>query len=154
MAQVQFIADRMLGRLATWLRLLGIDTIYRPEWNSYAIVRVARAENRVILTRDTRLQKRRDLPPLLFITSDHFREQLRQVLDVYPSDPTAGLLKRCARCNQVLDSIAKEAVHTRVPPYVFATQTHFLICPHCRRLYWPATHAEHIRAELRALGFA
>jgi hypothetical protein len=149
---VKFVADRMLGRLATWLRLLGFDTVYRPEWNAAALVRAARAEARVILTRDQRVRKRRDLPPALFITSDHFREQVQQVLAVYPIDRSEGLLTRCARCNERLESIAKPAVQARVPAYVFATQSEFVTCPRCHRVYWPATHAEHIRAELRAFG--
>ncbi|MBI4516511.1 MAG: Mut7-C RNAse domain-containing protein [Deltaproteobacteria bacterium] len=150
---VSFAADRMLGRLATWLRLLGFDTRYGPQWSGRALLRLARDEGRVVLTRDTRLQRVRQGPPLLFIESDHFRAQLRQVLSAYQLDPYTRLMTRCARCNEALQAVAKESVAQQVPPYVYATQAEFVRCPHCRRLYWPATHAAHVRVELAHLGY-
>ncbi len=150
---VRFAADRMLGRLVTWLRLLGFDTLYRPEWRGPALLRGARAEGRVVLTRDRRLQRVREAPPLLFIESDHFREQLRQVLAAYGLGPYTQLLTRCARCNSALQAIPAGAVSTRVPAYVLASQTTFVHCPRCKRVYWHATHADHIRTELQRLGY-
>ncbi|MBI1815034.1 MAG: Mut7-C RNAse domain-containing protein [Deltaproteobacteria bacterium] len=150
---VKFIADRMLGRLATWLRVLGIDTVYRPEWQDSALLRAAHAEGRVLLTRDRRVCRFSEKPPLLFIESDHFRAQLQQVLHTYAIDPYAGLLTRCVRCNLPLCGVAPDDVRSCVPEYVLATQTRFVRCPRCRRVYWGATHAAHIRAELQQLGF-
>ena len=40
---MKFLADNMLGRLATWLRLLGYDTAYLPNADDHALARVARA---------------------------------------------------------------------------------------------------------------
>ena len=51
----------MLGRLAKWLRLLGYDTLYYPRIENREILRIARADNRILLTRDTRLVKIRGL---------------------------------------------------------------------------------------------
>ena len=149
-----FIADRMLGRLATWLRLVGIDTLYRPEWRGPALLRAARSEGRVLLTRDRRVCRFIEKPPLLFIESDHFRKQLRQVLEAYAIDPHAGLLTRCARCNERLHDVAIERLRARVPEYVQATQARFVQCPRCRRVYWAATHADRIREELERLGYS
>jgi len=144
----------MLGRLATWLRLMGFDTTYGSHLSARALVRHARDEGRIILTRDRRLRRVSEPPPMLFIISDHFRDQLRQVVDAFQLDPFSRTFTRCARCNVLVLPIDKAAVADRVPPYVLATQERFVHCPRCRRIYWPATHSDHLQAELRALGFA
>jgi uncharacterized protein with PIN domain len=151
---VKFAADRMLGRLAKWLRLLGFDTLYGPQLAGPALARAARPEGRVVLTRDQRMRRHAEGLVLLFIEGDHFREQLRQVLTIYRLDPWAQLLTRCSRCNLPIEPVAKERVAGRVPPYVWETQAAFSRCPSCRRIYWPATHDQRIRDELARLGMA
>ena len=105
----------------------------------------------MILTRDTQLVRDPDLPPHVFVTSDHFREQLRQVASAVKLAQGASFT-RCLDCNAALASIERDAIRERVPPYVFETQTRFWTCPSCHRLYWPATHHTRMRQELAALG--
>jgi uncharacterized protein with PIN domain len=149
--EIKFAADRMLGRLVKWLRVIGQDVIYGPHLTGYGLIRAARAEGRLILTRDRRL-KQKQPPPFVFIESDHYREQLRQVIQECGLKPGRGLFTRCVACNSVLQSRAKETVEKIVPPYVFSTQEKFSWCPQCRRVYWPATHHEKMLRELRTLG--
>ena len=144
---LKFAADRMLGKLARWLRLMGQDVIYGPHLTGYGLIRAARQEGRLILTRERRL-KQKQPPPFLLIESDRYREQLRQVVGACNLDPMARAFTRCAECNALLESRAKQKVATLVPPYVFASQERFVACPHCRRIYWPATHHEKMLAEL------
>ncbi len=150
---VRFAADRMLGRLARWLRILGHDVAYGSHLGGRTLVRCARQEGRVILTRDTRLRRDRQLPPHVFVTSDHFREQLRQVAAAVPLGG-APLLRRCLDCNRPLDEVPRERVAGRVPPFVQQRNERFLGCGGCGRLYWPATHRAHMLRELAALGLA
>jgi uncharacterized protein with PIN domain len=147
-----FAADRMVGRLAKWLRLVGLDTLYEPSLDGPALARRAAAEGRVLLTRDTRLLARRDLPRHLFIDADDFRSQLKQVLTAFAIDPHAALLTRCSRCNELLEEIAPEQARPRVPPYVASTVAEFARCPRCARVYWSATHVERLRRELDSIG--
>lgn len=147
----RFAVDRMLGRLARWLRVLGHDVAYGPHLGGRTVVACARREDRLLLTRDTRLLRDPQLPPHLFVSSDDFRAQLRQVAAVLPIVP--GLpFGRCLECNRVLEDVPREAARARVPPYVWQTNDRFLGCTRCHRLYWPATHHEHMRRELAALG--
>jgi hypothetical protein len=147
----RFAADRMLGRLARWLRIMGHDVAYGPHLGGRALVARARREGRVLLTRDTRLRRDAELPPHVFVQSDHFRDQLRQVAAEVPlGRPT--LLSRCLDCNRPLDEVSREAARDRVPSYVWETTERFLRCGGCGRHYWPATHRAHMLRELAALG--
>jgi len=152
-AEVKFAADRMLGRLVKWLRIIGQDVIYGPHLSGYGLIRAARAENRLILTRDRSL-KQKQPPPFLFIESDRYRDQLHQVVSQCGLTLGGELFSRCIECNTLLHSIAKEAVEKMVPSYVFSSQDNFFACPACRRVYWPATHHQKMLEELRNLGLA
>ena len=150
----RFAVDRMLGRLATWLRLIGQDTTYSSHQSGRALVSHARIDGRTILTRSRELPRHAPDIPLLLIASDDFREQLRQVIDAFHIDPVAQLFTRCTRCNTAVVPVENAAAISRVPSYVFATQKHFFSCPSCRRIYWSATHREHVVRELAAMGLA
>jgi uncharacterized protein len=147
---MQFAADKMLGRLARWLRIIGQDVIYGPELSGAGLIRAARRDGRLILTRDRALG-RKNPPPYLLIRSDHFREQLSQVIGEYGLDPLKDAFTRCVECNARIEPVAKAEVEGKVPPYVFATHENFSFCRKCRRVYWPATHQERMLQELKAL---
>ena len=141
----------MLGRLARWLRVIGQDVIYGPHLSGYGLVRAARQEGRLILTRDRSLGKKSP-PPYLFIESHRFRDQLRQVVEACRLEPAKNAFTRCVECNSVFEPIGKSDVEGRVPPYVFATQERFSYCRKCQHIYWPATHQRKMLEELKALG--
>jgi uncharacterized protein with PIN domain len=150
--KVKFLADRMLGKLAKWLRIVGYDTVYARHLSPVGLMREGRRQGRIILTRDTRIARYKDAPPFLFIHSDRFREQLKQVVETLKLEPQARLLTRCVECNRLLAGVAKEKVKEKVPPYVWETQAEFVYCPGCQRIYWGATHKEHVLTELKDLG--
>jgi len=149
--EVKFAADRMLGKLAKWLRIMGQDVIYGQHLSGSGLVRAARTEDRLILTRDRGLKKRQP-PDFLFIESDHYREQLRQVIQACGLSRLDKPFTRCLECNVILQPRSKMSVEKIVPPYVFSTQDNFSWCPKCRRVYWPATHHQRMVEELRELG--
>src|SRR5438094_10664707 len=79
----RFLADCNVGRLARWLRALGYDASYHARIDDSALVREAAAENRVVLTRDRDLTKRRVITTgivrAILIRDDEVTNQLRQV---------------------------------------------------------------------------
>lgn len=141
--ETRLIADVMLGRLAKWLRLLGYDTRYDNAADDVTLLRIAQAEDRVLLTRDRALSQKRGVRTI-WIESQNLEAQIEQVRAAV-NPPLDGSLTRCAVCNARLESIDKADVRDRVPPYVFQTQTEFRRCPACERIYWPATHVERMR---------
>jgi hypothetical protein len=149
--EVRFAADRMLGKLVKWLRILGLDVIYGPHLSGYGLIRAARAEERLILTRDRRL-KQKQPPPFILIDSDHYREQVRQVIEACQLKVGSAVFTRCVVCNALLQPKARETVESLVPPYVFASQEKFSWCPGCQRVYWPATHYLRLLEQLKEMG--
>jgi len=144
----------MLGALARWLRVLGVDTAYDPALDDSELVARSLAEGRTLLTRDRRLVERRALDGRhLLIASEVVDEQVRQVLDALALRPDPDdLFRRCLRCNAPLESVDPEAARRQVPPFVARTQARFRRCPACDRLYWRGTHARRMRRRLERMG--
>ena len=80
MAEIKFIADVMVGKLARWLRVLGFDVAYSNKYDDDEILRIGAEDNRIILTRDNPLAARVRDSRCLFIESDAYKEQIQQVL--------------------------------------------------------------------------
>ncbi|MEA3377211.1 MAG: Mut7-C RNAse domain-containing protein [Chloroflexota bacterium] len=146
-ASPRLLADCMLGRLAKWLRLLGYDTAYENEATDHELARRARAEGRVLLTRDRDLAARRGLESLL-IQSEHLEQQIEEVREALGL-PSAPSLSRCPVCNVVLERSSPNEVADRVPPYVLETHTEFRRCPECGRIYWSGSHVDAMNEQLK-----
>ena len=146
---MKFIADVMLGRLTTWLRLLGYDTTYLPDADDPELARIARAEDRILLTRDVELTRRRGVHSVL-IESDQVDEQVHQLFRALKLTAREAF-SRCAECNHRLEIATKESVRGSVSPYVFQTQERFRRCAHCGRVYWRGTHWARMLARMEDL---
>lgn len=145
----RFLADVMLGRLVRWLRTLGYDALYDRTMDDAALADLARREMRILLTRDVELTRRRQLHALL-IKDDQVMAQLRQVTREFQLN-NARAFTRCIECNAGLQAIEFADAKRLVPPYVLNTQTRFLRCPECGKVYWRGTHWTHMRGMLRVL---
>lgn len=140
----RFIADEMLGKLAKWLRAIGYDTAYYTGGGDSGLVQKALAEDRIILTRDTHLVKRKLARKTILVKHDQPRQQLKQVVKELGLDVESKLFTRCLICNQELISVEKVNIRDRVPIYTYLTQSKFYECPDCGRVYWPGTHKENM----------
>lgn len=143
---MRFIADCMLGKLAKWLRMLGYDTEFIPDAADDELVRVAVREDRILLTRDTRLCERRMVRRrCVFVDWGTTAAQVRQVVAALGLEVSEErLFTRCAVCNGEITPIPKAEVEGRVPPYVYQNQDEFGYCSRCDRLYWRGTHVQHV----------
>ena len=153
-AERRFVVDVNVGRLAKWLRVMGYDAAFPREEGDNELVRIALQEDRVLVTRDSGIARRRAVRlgqmKVVRIENDDFRSQLKQLVRELNLD-LAGGFSRCVRCNQVLQPKLKQDVAQRLPPYVFQTHRQFMECPQCRRLYWRGTHWTNMMSELERL---
>jgi uncharacterized protein with PIN domain len=143
----RFVVDGMLGSLARWLRILGYDADYANRRDDAELVRIARAEQRVLLTRDRELAGRRGVQTLL-VASQSLDEQLAQVTAAFPP-PSGASPSYCPACNTPLVQATRQQVAGQVPAYVLQHHQHFQRCPGCERIYWPGSHWKNMQARLQ-----
>ncbi len=143
---MKFVVDAMLGTLAKWLRILGFDAYYDQTLSDHQLVRLARAEARVLLTRDRQLARRRGLQVLL-VADEDLESQIRQVLTDLELEP-GRTGSRCPVCNELLEPMDYQSARSRVPAYVAETQRSFTRCPTCHRVYWRGTHWQRMEERL------
>jgi len=153
MVAPRFAADAMLGRLARWLRVLGFDTTYDASLADPALVRLADAEGRILLTRDRHLLRELRPARAIEVRSDLPLEQLRGILTALDLAPPAELFTRCLVCNAELSPPlpAIEAADS-LPPAARGLPGPVRRCASCGRLYWHGSHVRRMRHALeRAL---
>jgi uncharacterized protein with PIN domain len=150
-ADPRFVVDINVGRLATWLRVMGYDTLFPRAADDNDLVRIALRDGRVLVTRDAGFGQRRAVRNgqmrVVRVEADDLQSQLRQLVRDLKLDLDGGF-SRCVRCNEPLNPLDKKDVAGRVPPYVFRNHRKFMECSGCRRLYWRGTHWAKMVAEL------
>lgn len=148
----KFACDVMLGRLARWLRVSGHDVFYRRDIDRSGLLRVAREEGRVVITRAGNFRELKNVPPYLIIEGDDIDEQLQQVYRAYPGlDPFEGFLSRCVECNVPLEEIDKKEYEQMIPPKARLLEGKFTRCPSCGKILWPGSHVDRMRRRLEKI---
>ena len=149
---MKFIVDRMLGRLAKGLRMLGYDTVYYRGDNAYQMIKLAREEDRVILTRNAKLIPKRSEDRLVRIMEEKTPLQLKELIQMKViSLYEENLFSRCLLCNIPLDKIPREEAKGKVPDFIFYQQKEFSRCPRCLRIYWQGSHQENMQKKVKEL---
>ncbi|WP_241240730.1 Mut7-C RNAse domain-containing protein [Thermotoga sp. Ku-13t] len=148
-----FFADRMLGKLARKLRLLGFDTVYSSQMSEEEILQLCKESGRILITRDRDLLKKavENGVRCYYVSSDDWREQLVELskkIDLKNSKR----MSRCSLCNVELVEANEEQIKEKVPLYVQQTHREFYSCPVCGRVYWAGSHVEHAEELFRRLG--
>ncbi len=143
-SNLKFIVDSNVGKLAKRLRMMGYDTLFFSGSDDAHMIADALTEGRVILTRDTQIMRRRVVTSgqlkVILIEGDKPEQQIQQVIETLQLDCQFRPFAICLECNQPLVARNKQQVRDRVPPYVFQTQSQYMECPACHRIYWRGTH--------------
>ena len=147
----RFVLDGHLGRLAAYLRMLGFDCWYARVADDQQLARVAASEDRILLTRDVGLLKRREIQRGYCPRSDQPNLQLREVVGRYALADRIRPFQRCMECNGELLPVPKDEVAALVPPHTRATKDVFSRCAECRKIYWRGSHYERMTSWIRDL---
>lgn len=150
-SEIRFAADRMLGRLARMLRMLGYDTHYSPQVTPSELMGLARRDGRTVLTRGETARRFPGLANVFNLASDSPAEQLQEVVKRFHLDTRAGLWTRCTLCNGPIQRVEKPAIKPLVPPRVFELYEDFYRCAACEHVYWRGSHLERILQNLRRM---
>jgi len=139
-----FILDNHLGQLATYLRMLGFDSLYRNDYQDDELSRVASLEGRVLLTRDRRLLMRKAVTLGYCLHHTDPRQQLVELLRRFELFGHVKPFQRCLRCNSPLQVVGKEEIIERLEPLTKKYYDEFRLCPACRQIYWKGSHYGHM----------
>jgi uncharacterized protein with PIN domain len=149
----RFLLDVHLGRLATYLRLLGFDTRYRNDYDDDTLARLTGEERRILLTRDRRLLMRAAVTHGGHVWETDPERQLVEVVARFGLAGEIAPFRRCLRCNDLLDPVAKEAIVERLEPKTRLYYDEFRRCRGCDRIYWPGSHHKHLRRMIERQGW-
>ena len=133
-----------VGKLAKWLRMTGYNTTSLSGSDDSGMIAIARVEDGVIFTRDTRIAKRRLITSgrlrTILITSNEAEGQIKQAKEVLNLNLRFRMSSICLECNQLLVKSSREQVEERVLPYVFKSKHKYMECPTCHHIYWRETY--------------
>jgi uncharacterized protein with PIN domain len=138
--EVRFVLDAHLGRLAAYLRLAGFDTVCQPDPGDAELARISLSEQRILLTRDHGLLKRKVVTHGYFVRATRPADQLVEVLGRFDLVRSVTPFSRCLRCNGEIERARPDLVWSRLPPRIRATHREFWRCRSCGRAYWKGSH--------------
>ncbi len=148
-APLKFICDEQLGKLARWLRIIGLFAEYYGSIDDEVLIGRAGEEGGIILTRDSRLEEKAGCVKVIRLRENYPALQLREVVDMFQDRIEIDVFSRCVSCNGEVCPEEKEKVKDQVPPFVFATRENFTRCGKCNKVYWKATHRDRVEIQLR-----
>jgi len=150
---VKFVVDVNVGKLARLLLTLGFDTLYSNRFSDSEVAEISVLEQRIVLTRDTDLLKRKGITFAKRIRENDPCLQLREVLDFFGlARDDFDFFARCTTCNCRLKPVEKETILPRLEPKTKLFYTEFSICPVCSRIFWEGSHSMALKERLRKFG--
>lgn len=141
----------MLGKLARWLRMLGNDAKYARDLDDEILVKIAKTEKRVLLTRDSELYERaiRKHAETFLVEGENEAERLAFLSARYGIDLKFNpSISRCPKCNAKVKPAKKEEIGNKIPCSTQTFYKEFWECPKCEKVYWQGAHWKRIAETL------
>ena len=149
--EARFVLDNHLGRLATYLRVLGFDTAYHNDLDDEVLACIADQEDRILLTRDRHLLMRKAVRRGYCPRSLDSHRQAEEVLRRFDLVSQVMPFRRCLRCNTLLVPVQKAEVLDQLEPLTRLYYDEFHRCPACGQIYWKGSHYQHLQVLVDSL---
>jgi uncharacterized protein with PIN domain len=149
--QSKFVLDVHLGKLASYLRLAGFDSLYHNDSEDAELAKTSFENKRILLTKDRGLLKRKDVTHGYLVREVHPRHQLLEVFKRFDLFKSVRPFHRCMRCNGLIESVEKELILTKIPSETQEHYHHFKSCTDCHRVYWKGPHYRRMNALLESV---
>ena len=104
----RFVADAHLGGLARLLRMAGFDTLYDNNIDDDVLAAIAIGDERIALTRDRELLKRRGIVHGRYVHALRPAEQLVEIVDRFGLAQRAAPFTLCLHCNAPLRTLKRD----------------------------------------------
>jgi uncharacterized protein len=141
----RFILDVHLGKLTTYLRILGFDALYQNDSPDEVLAQVSSREDRILLTRDRGLLKRSIVIHGYCVRKTNPWRQLVEVLQHFGLLGSITPFQRCPHCNGLTKPTSKALICDRLPSKVRQYYDEFRVCQTCGQIYWKGTHYDHMQ---------
>lgn len=147
----RFLVDANVGKLARLLRMAGFDSLFDPQLHDEHLAEIASREQRILLSRDISLLKRRKVIFGRLVREQDPQRQFDEVITLFGIAGMAKPFSRCLVCNNLLKPVEKIAVLDRLELLTRKYFDTFTICPACDRIYWAGSHRDKMVACLESL---
>ena len=151
LAEMRFVVDVNVAKLAAKLRQLGFDSLFSHSYDDGVLAAVAHGQRRILLTRDCNLLKRKIVEFGHLVRAGQPNEQLVEVIKLYGLKNKIRPYSRCFQCNGLLQPVAKEEILHLLEPLTRKYYDTFHRCANCRKIYWPGSHREHMDEVLKEI---
>ncbi|HEY9743629.1 MAG TPA: Mut7-C RNAse domain-containing protein [Coleofasciculaceae cyanobacterium] len=141
----RFVVDINLGKLATSLRILGFDTLYRNDYADEELAKISASQERILLTRDKGLLMRSLVTYGYYVRDTNPERQIVEVLRRFNLYKEALPFHRCLRCNGLLKPVSKESIIDQLPEKTRRSINEFHRCCECGQIYWRGSHAKRMQ---------
>ena len=145
----RFVADGHLGKLVSYLRLLGFDVLYCNDCSDEMLAELSSNQDRIMLTRDRGLLKRNQVRYGYCVMAKVPQTQVVEVLRRFNIADKARPFSRCARCNGSLIPVEKMAIFDRLEPKTKQYYNEFHVCQKCDQIYWKGSHFDRMESQLQ-----
>jgi uncharacterized protein with PIN domain len=127
--------------------MLGQDVTYSTQLGDNDLLGLAKAEGRILLTKDLELYKRAVTRGLeaFYVEGRAEAERLAEVAKRYGVGLVVDMDKaNCPLCNASLKAAPKEQLKDKLEPNTYLHYDRFWHCPNCGQVYWQGAHWKHI----------
>jgi len=158
---MKFLTDAMHGKLTTFLRIFGYDTVYANDLKKIydldpipdeILKQYAEKTNRIIITKDYPFHKK--IPnQSIYLEGEgvyNFLNQLKEKLGLEYNINMKNA--RCSVCNSQLKRIKdKSLIKNKIDHSTFSHYETFYQCvnPECQKIFWNGPHIKDIKKRIK-----
>jgi len=147
MKELRFLADGMLGKLTRWLRMLGHDVDYTGSTDDKELIKKAKEENRILLTRDVELYRQGVAKgaEAFLVENPNQTANLANLAKRFNFKLEVRMeASRCPKCNNKIKAVSKTNIADKIPSSTSSNYDEFWQCQGCGQVYWRGAHWKRI----------
>jgi len=151
MRESRFLTDGMLGKLTRWLRMLGHDVEYTGSTDDKELIKKAKEENRILLTRDVELYRQSVAKGVeaFLIDNPNQTANLANLAKRFNFKLEVSMeASRCPKCNSKIRAVPKASIADKIPSSTSSNYDEFWQCQGCGQIYWRGAHWKRIEKTL------
>jgi uncharacterized protein with PIN domain len=149
--QIKFVLDTHLGKLAKYLRMLGFDTLYSNDYEDEQLAQIASEQQRIVLSRDRGLLKRKIIEYGHYVRHTQPLEQLSEIMQWLDIHKYMNPFSRCTTCNGLLHNVNKKDIESQLEPKTKQYYNAFKQCAECKQIYWKGTHYQRLEQIVQSI---